>query len=501
MNIHDFISQYKNHPIMFIGTGMSRRYLSNSYTWEELLRKIALDFTNSKEYFLDLKEMCFSNGAYDYAKMGTLIEKDFDNSLKQDRNGIFKDVNDKYYDLLDNDIHLSRFKIYISDILKCFSYREEMEEEISEFKKIRKNIGSVITTNYDCLIEDLFGFSPLVGNDILLSNPYGSVYKIHGCVNHPDKIIVTEDDYKKFNAKYELIRAQLLSLFIHNPIVFIGYSISDNNIKDILNTIFTYVDYNSDISRRIRSNFLLIEFDINSDSLDVVEHDITVSDVEVIRINKIKTNNFIGIYKELSSLSLPVSVMDIRKVQNVVKNISSGGNIKVNIEDNLDDLENGEKILFIGTKEVIKYTYQTIDEMRINYFSIIEEKNEQIVEPINKQTISKRDYFPIFGFYRLNQNIINFTSLANQQKKKLNDYLNGARPCCKGNHTCVEDIINDKSISQTYKKHEIVKSTLNGHLDLENLKNHLVNFHDKKTTEYRVLLCAYDLKKYGTEVR
>ena len=189
MNIHDFISQYKNHPIMFIGAGISRRYLSNSYTWEELLKKIALDFTSNEEYFLDLKDMCFSNGFYDYAKMGTLLERDFDNSLKQDRNGIFKDINDKYYELLSKSIHLSRFKIYISEILKTLSYRDGMDEEITEFKKIRKNIGSVITTNYDCLIEDVFGFSPLVGNDILLSNPYGSVYKIHGCVHHPDKII------------------------------------------------------------------------------------------------------------------------------------------------------------------------------------------------------------------------------------------------------------------------------------------------------------------------
>lgn len=38
----------------------------------------------------------------------------------------------------------------------------------------------------------MFSFNPLIGNDILLSNPYGSVYKIHGCISAPDKIIITE---------------------------------------------------------------------------------------------------------------------------------------------------------------------------------------------------------------------------------------------------------------------------------------------------------------------
>lgn len=41
----------------------------------------------------------------------------------------------------------------------------------------------------------------------------------------------------------------------------------------------------------------------------------------MIRVNKIKTDNFLSIYKSLSTLQLPVSAMDIRKVQNVVKEI------------------------------------------------------------------------------------------------------------------------------------------------------------------------------------
>ncbi|MDI5499114.1 SIR2 family protein, partial [Salmonella enterica subsp. enterica serovar Montevideo] len=130
--------------------------------------------------------------------------------------------------------------------------------------KTRKNIGSIITTNYDQLVENIFDFNPLIGNNILLSNPYGSVYKIHGCVSDPNNIIITGEDYANFDNKYELIRAQLLSIFIHNPIIFIGYSISDKNIKYLLKTIFSYVDLNTELAKRIKDNFLLVEYEKDS---------------------------------------------------------------------------------------------------------------------------------------------------------------------------------------------------------------------------------------------
>ena len=151
--------------------------------------------------------------------------------------------------------NISRFKLYLTDLLKEVIIKDSALHEIAEFKKARKNISSVITTNYDQMIEQLFSFNPLIGNDILLSNPYGSVYKIHGCVTQPGKIIITESDYEEFNKKYELIRAQLLSLFIHNPIIFIGYNIGDKNIKYILRTVFSYVDYNSDEAKKYETIF------------------------------------------------------------------------------------------------------------------------------------------------------------------------------------------------------------------------------------------------------
>ena len=78
-----------------------------------------------------------------------------------------------------NNVAVSRFKIYISMIFKSLDYKQS--DEIAELKKARKNISSIITTNYDTMLEDIFDFKPLIGNDILLSNPYGSLYNSWMC--------------------------------------------------------------------------------------------------------------------------------------------------------------------------------------------------------------------------------------------------------------------------------------------------------------------------------
>ena len=53
MNIQEFISNYHNHPVLFVGTGLSLRYLENSYSWDSLLQKVAKEFNPDSEYYLD----------------------------------------------------------------------------------------------------------------------------------------------------------------------------------------------------------------------------------------------------------------------------------------------------------------------------------------------------------------------------------------------------------------------------------------------------------------
>lgn len=500
MDIKEFVANYKNHPILFIGTGFSLRYLSNSYTWDDLLSKIMFELTGNKEVYLDIKSNAQNaDGTFCYEKIATFVENAFNEALSNDRNGKFKEVNDIFYSNMENDINISRFKIYIANIFEELNFRKEKQDEIVALKKVRKNIGSIITTNYDKLIENIFEFNPLIGNNILLSNPYGSVYKIHGCISQPDNIIITENDYIEFSKKYELIRAQLLSLFIHNPIIFIGYNVGDENIRNLLKTIFTYVTPNSELSEKIKNNFLLVEYEQGSQNLEVHDHDIILEGNTTVRVNKIKTDNFLDIYNSIASIQLPVSAMDIRKVQGVVKEIYEGGLIQVSIVDDIDTLKNGEKVLAIGNVNRISYEYQTTSEIMANYFKIIDEDNSQLLSLINKHHIQKNQFFPIFAFVKINNTILSSEKLKQQQVNKLNSILSNLTEINKKSYTCIQDIMSDESISVSNKSFSIMYSILNNSISLDDAEDYLINYERKQSTEYRRILCAYDFIKYAQD--
>jgi len=499
IEIKDFIQQYHNHPILFIGTGISKRYLKNAYTWDSLLEKIAFEISNNEEYYLSLKYKFKSDEGYDYPQIALQIENEFDSIAEGDRNGKFKDINDAFFKLLKEGSETSRFKLYIAKLLSSLDYIEDKVEELNEFKKTRKNVSSIVTTNYDELIESTFDFIPLIGNSILLSNPYGSVYKIHGCIQEPEKIVITSTDYEYFDAKYELIRAQLLSLFIHNPIIFIGYSIEDKNIKKLLSTIFTYVNPKSEIAEKIRNNFLLIEYEEGSSNTLVTEYDVKLEDFPLIKINKLKTDDFSTLYQSISELHLPISAMDIRKVENIVKELHEGGEIKVHITEDLDKLSNADKVLAIGSSKTIKYEYQTANEMMKNYFDIVEEANKQLLSLVDKHRITSTQYFPMYAFALINENISLSEHLKSQQKNILENALDklGVTFNAINKVTTIEAILTDENISQSRKDDAIFFSIMNMYIEPDDLEGYLKKYENKSTTGYRRLLCAYDLIKYG----
>lgn len=133
MNISEYIGNYKNHPVLFIGSGLSFRYLKTSYTWDKLLSKICEDLYGNDEIYLDIKSACTTpNGYCSYSQMSSKIEDEFNKALEKDRNGKFKAVNDQFYEKMRLGIKLSRLKIYIAQLLSDVTIKEEVSEEISE---------------------------------------------------------------------------------------------------------------------------------------------------------------------------------------------------------------------------------------------------------------------------------------------------------------------------------------------------------------------------------
>ena len=111
MNINEFFSAYKNHPILFIGSGFSLRYLDNSYNWQDLLKKIGLELYENEEPYLDLVGECTRDDECNLPLLAFKLEKEFNKISAADRNGKFKEINDVFYDNSRRNISLIRFNI------------------------------------------------------------------------------------------------------------------------------------------------------------------------------------------------------------------------------------------------------------------------------------------------------------------------------------------------------------------------------------------------------
>jgi hypothetical protein len=215
-----------------------------------------------------------------------------------------------------------------------------------------------------------------------------------------------------------------------------------------------------------------------------------------IRINKIKTDNFSSIYNSVSNLNLPVTALDIRKVQNIVKEIYSGGDIKVSITEDLDTLKNGDKILAIGSTKTISYHYETAPELLSNYFNIIDESNSQILNLIDKYNIQSAQYFPIFGFDKINTKLNTAVKLKKQQEKNILACIEHIPVQCQTEHTTIDAITNNEHIPASSKMNSVIWNTFQGNISLDEIEIFLRSNTSKTSTESRKLLSVYDLKKY-----
>ncbi|WP_338830698.1 SIR2 family protein [Bradyrhizobium sp. 27S5] len=102
----------------------------------------------------------------------------------------------------------------------------------------------VCTTNFDFLLERQYDLDrqdnrtvhPVVDEDQLSINIGASgtlLFKLHGDVRHPTRLVVTEADYDGFLTNYPLIATYLANQLITKTAVFIGYSLDDPDFRQI----------------------------------------------------------------------------------------------------------------------------------------------------------------------------------------------------------------------------------------------------------------------------
>lgn len=103
----------------------------------------------------------------------------------------------------------------------------------------------VFTTNFDFLLERGYSLvrrscTPITGEDQLTIGPKGAsvrIVKLHGDLNHPDKLVVVEQDYDSTLQKYPLMATFLANCLIYHTALFIGYSLDDPDFRQVWQVI------------------------------------------------------------------------------------------------------------------------------------------------------------------------------------------------------------------------------------------------------------------------
>ena len=98
------------------------------------------------------------------------------------------------------------------------------------------------TTNYDKLIENALDevsrhYDMVYDNDsfsVIDDDRERMVYKCHGDCAHPMSIVITQDDYEEFSLKNFNFSTALLKALATNTFLFVGYSLNDPDINNLL---------------------------------------------------------------------------------------------------------------------------------------------------------------------------------------------------------------------------------------------------------------------------
>ncbi len=261
MTIKDVISKFDTTPFMFVGSGLTRRYLGLP-NWEGLLDHFAREVKNSKHSLLEYKVMTglplSSDPDVMLPKVAALIERDY--NLKWIKNPGIRHINDSALTSKDSPFRYEMAQ-YIMNISKV---NEDYADEIMLLKAVsEKSISGYITTNYDMFLENLLpDYKCYIGQKDILFEPVqgiAEIYKIHGSIEKPESIVITESDYSEFNEKKGYLSAKLLTIFVEYPIIFIGYSMSDKDIDNIIKWIVGSLD--RDQMQVFQERFIFINYE------------------------------------------------------------------------------------------------------------------------------------------------------------------------------------------------------------------------------------------------
>lgn len=378
-NVLDVIVESGKMPVLFIGAGISKRYLYNYPDWETLLKEsfqiVDPDGFLYQKCCDQLRRQSCSEFEIN-ALLGSCAEDEYNRAFF-DREISLKVGNNKNPNWVKRGI--SPYRMYLAQRFKKMRVNRNvaLRAELDKLRMLKNKVSAVITTNYDCFLEkEVFDsdFSVFVHqSDIFSASSYNiaEIYKIHGSCLDANSLVITKKDYDEFNSSRKLIIAKMLTLFAESPLIFMGYSFTDENVQTIISDFIACLT--PEQIEKIDQHFVFISYEKGQPDLVESKVQILTPTHQYIPLTQIKTDNFSLVYDTLNRIVPGLSPLRVRQTRHVVKKIvdqsilsdPAAESVIVGLE-NLDDLDFSNKPLAIavGYKESIlnKYGYGLLSD-------------------------------------------------------------------------------------------------------------------------------------------
>lgn len=221
--------------VIFIGSGLSKSAVPTLPTWSSLLQTLAQRLKKKKDRDL-IKKLITKGELLDAAQ---IIRDGVDAAdLSGDIRNIFQIRPTPYVALYESLLHLDPKTIVTTN------YDEFIERNFEHFSG-GSEAHSIVKHDGLHLINDL-------------RSPIRSIVKIHGCVSNPHDIVLDRASYFEAKKNNPAIFATVSALMTVNTVLFLGYSVSDPDIRIILENIHM-------VSKSSNSHYALVsKFDHSS---------------------------------------------------------------------------------------------------------------------------------------------------------------------------------------------------------------------------------------------
>lgn len=448
-----------HHPFLFVGSGLSKRYI-NTEKWDELLKLFCAEFSGNDFQYNAYADIVGTSDYYgQQPAIAYLLERDYNHAaLTSDSYSDFRNTHKS-----ELQTGISALKIAISEHLASYVLPESNEELDLLKSMATRSISGIITTNYDTFLDDIFpGFDVYIGQEELLFaniTGIGEIYKIHGSVANAKSLVLTSKDYELFESKASYLISKLLTIFLEYPIIFLGYSLNDRNIRNIFSTISDCLS--QDKLDKLKDRLIFVEF---SSTEKISEFSMQFENGNSIKMNCISTSDFSQIYKSILSIKSkynPSVLRLLRKdIYELANSTTPAGKIVATGFEHLDDISKVEQfILGVGVSKnghMIKaeqlYEDIVFDNQYFNPTLVVEEYLPELLKN-NSGGLPMHKYLKHYQgdvFERVKNNVLKYTDLD----KFLNEQLIKQKSTYHKNYAnlSVEKVIDIEGFEQAYRK-------------------------------------------------